>query len=72
MRTRFGRISRGTIALGLVLAAVIATGMIWPGRTGAIIETVGWVALAACIIFEVGILQSASRNRDYDGNDRRP
>ena len=46
--------------------------MIWPGRTGAIIETVGWVALAACIIFEVGILQSASRNRDYDGNDRRP
>jgi hypothetical protein len=70
MRTRIGRVSLLSIVLGLVIAGVIVTGLIVPGRTGTLIETGGWIALAVCIIFEVG-LRSTPIGK-YDGNDRRP
>jgi hypothetical protein len=62
---------RTLVVLGLI-AAVIVTGMIWPGRTGTLIQAGGWIALAGCLILEFRFLWSAEANRDYEGNDRRP
>jgi hypothetical protein len=70
MRTPIGRFSRVSLFLLLIVVAVIATGTIVPGRTGTIIQAVGWVALAVGIILEVGIRSTPPG--EYDGNDRRP
>ena len=39
----------------VAVVATVVTGMIVPGRTGTIIQVVGWVALAGGVIFEVGL-----------------
>ena len=71
MRTPIGRIGRFTLFLAAAIIIVIVTGLIVPGRTGTIIEVVGWVALAVCIYFEVGGLRTTPIG-NYEGNDRRP
>jgi len=68
--TPFGKISWGSVALLLVIAATIVTGMLLPGRTGTIVQVVGWVALSIVVILEVGIRSTPPG--DYDGDDRPP
>jgi hypothetical protein len=65
-----GRINRISLFLVLIVVATIVTGMLVPGRTGTVIQVVGWVALAVGIIFEVGLRTTPLGN--YDGNDRQP
>jgi len=54
----------------LAIAATIVVGMLLPGRAGAIVQVVGWVAFAVVVILEVGIRSLPPD--DFDGNDRRP
>jgi hypothetical protein len=68
--TPFGKISWGSVALLLVIAATVVTGMLLPGRAGTIVQVVGWVALSVVVILEVGIRSTPPG--DYDGDDRRP
>lgn len=70
MRTPIGRFSRIAVFLILLVVATIVTGLIVPGRTGTIIQVVGWIALAVGIILEVGIRSTPPG--EYDGDDRRP
>jgi hypothetical protein len=70
VRSPFGKISWRGLVLLLVIAATIVTGMLLPGRTGVIVQVVGWVAFAILVILEVGI-RSVPPD-DFDGNDRRP
>ena len=68
MRTPIGRISRVSLFLVFVVVATIVTGMIWPGHTGVVIESVGWAVLALGIIFEVGFRTTPMAN--LRGEDR--
>jgi hypothetical protein len=70
MRTPIGRISRVSLLLMLVVVATIVTGMLVPGRTGTVIQVVGWIALAVGVTFEIGIRTTPIGN--YRGDDRRP
>ena len=70
MRSPFGKISWRGVVLLLAIAATIVTGMLLPGRTGVIVQVVGWVAFAILVILEVGIRSIPPD--DFDGNDRRP
>jgi hypothetical protein len=71
LRTRFGRISRGSLTLILAIAATIVTGMLLPGKAGTIVEVAGWIALAIFLILEIGIRTTPTPN-NFNGNDRRP
>jgi hypothetical protein len=69
MRTPFGKISWVSVVLVLLIVATIVTGMIVPGRTGTIIQVVGWIALVVVVLLEIG-----SRTTPigyFDNNDRR-
>lgn len=70
MRSPFGKISRRALVLLFLIAATIIVGMLLPGRTGVIVQVVGWVAFAILVILEVGIRSLPPD--DFDGNDRRP
>jgi membrane-bound ClpP family serine protease len=70
MPTPFGKISWISVVLVLLVVATIVTGMIVPGRTGTIIQVVGWVAFVIGVILEVGIRTTPIG--DYKGDDRRP
>ena len=70
MKTPFGKISLPSVLLLLAIAAAIVVGLLLPGRTGVIVQVVGWIAFAVVVIFEVGI--RSTRIGNYDGNDRRP
>jgi hypothetical protein len=61
MRTPFGRIGRFTVGLALLAACVIVTGLIVPGRTGTIIEAVGWGVVAIAIFLKIGIQTTTPR-----------
>jgi hypothetical protein len=69
MRTPFGKISWVSVVLVLLVVATIVTGMIVPGRTGTIIQVVGWIAVVILVLLEIG-----SRTTPigyFDNNDRR-
>ncbi len=70
MRSPFGKISKRGLFLLLAIIAAIVMGMLLPGRTGVIVQVVGWVAFAILVLLEVGI-RSVPPD-DFDGNDRRP
>lgn len=59
-----------SLFLVLIVVGTIVTGMLVPGRTGTVIQVVGWIALAIGVIFEVGIRTTPIGN--YKGDDRRP
>jgi hypothetical protein len=61
MQTPFGRISWPSVVLVLVVVAVIATGLIIPGRTGDLIAAAGLFAFGGIVIFEIGFLWSTHR-----------
>lgn len=63
MPTPFGKISWPSVVLIVVVLAVIATGLIVPGRTGDLIATGGLIAFAGIVIMEVGFMWSAHRDR---------
>ena len=63
MKTPFGKISWPSIVLMTVVAAVIVTGLIVPGRTGDLIATGGLLAFAGIVILEIGFMWSAHRDR---------
>jgi hypothetical protein len=63
MPTPFGKNSWPSVVLILVVAAVIVTGLIVPGRTGDLIAAGGLFAFAAIVIMEVGFMWSAHRDR---------
>jgi hypothetical protein len=67
--TPFGKISWPSVILVIVVLAVIATGLIVPGRTDDLIAAGGLIALAGIVIFEVGFLWSTHRGTR---NDRTP
>jgi membrane-bound ClpP family serine protease len=69
MRTPIGRISWASLLLVLVVVALIVTGMIVPGRTGTIIQVVGWIAFVAGVLLEVGVRTTPIGR--FDGNDHR-
>jgi hypothetical protein len=72
MRTPIGRFSRFSVVLIVLVVATIVAGMIVPGRTGTLIQAVGWLALALCIIsVAVGVLRSRLPD-EYEGEYRRP
>jgi len=71
LRTPIGKVACGSLVLLLLIIAAIITGLILPGRTGTIVQVVGWVALAILIILEVGI-RSTSTPTNWNGDDRRP
>jgi len=70
MRTPIGKISWVSLLLVLIVVATIVTGMLVPGRTGTIIQVVGWLAFAGGVIFEIGLRTTPIGN--YHGDDRRP
>ncbi|HEV2858911.1 MAG TPA: hypothetical protein VGW80_10965 [Solirubrobacterales bacterium] len=67
MPTPFGKISWPSVVLIVVVAAVIATGLIVPGRTGDLIATGGLFAFAVIVIVEVGFMWSVHRDRRRGG-----
>jgi hypothetical protein len=69
MRTPFGRISWVSVVLVLLVVATIVTGMIVPGRTGTIIQVVGWIALVVVVLLEIGVRTTPIGY--FDNNDRR-
>jgi hypothetical protein len=71
LRTSIGRIRRGSLALILVIAATIVTGMLLPGHTGTVVEVAGWIALAIFLILEIGIRTTPTPS-NFEGDDRRP
>ena len=70
MHTPFGRIAWSSLILVLTIVATIVVGMLLPGRTGTIVQVVGWVALSVLVILEVGI--RSIRPDEFEGDDRRP
>ncbi len=69
MRTPFGKISWVSVLLILLVVATIATGMVVPGRTGTIIQVVGWIALVVVVLLEIGVRTTPIGY--FDNNDRR-
>lgn len=69
MPTPFGKISWPSVALVVVVLAVIVTGLIVPGRTGDLIAAGGLIAFSGIVIFEIGFLWSTHRG---SRNDRTP
>jgi len=67
--TPFGKISWPSVALVVVVLAVIVTGLIVPGRTGDLIAAGGLIAFSGIVIFEIGFLWSTHRG---SRNDRTP
>jgi hypothetical protein len=70
VRTPIGKFSWVSVLLVAIVVGTIVTGMLVPGRTGTVIQVVGWIALAVGVIFEVGIRTTPIG--DHRGNDRRP
>ena len=54
MRTPFGKVSKLSVLVLLLIVAAIVAGLIVPGRTGTIIEVVGWLAFVALALLEFG------------------
>jgi phage-related holin len=69
MRTPFGKIRWASVLLVLLVVATIVTGMIVPGRTGTIIQVVGWVGVVIVVLLEVGARTTPIGY--FDNNDRR-
>lgn len=69
MRTPFGKISWVSVLLVLLVVATIVTGMIVPGRTGTIIQVVGWIGVVIVGLLEVGVRTTPIGN--LENNDRR-
>lgn len=66
MPTPFGRISWPSVVLLAAVLAVIATGLILPGRTGDLIAAGGLIAFAGIVIFELGGFWSVRRGSRND------
>ncbi|HWN72476.1 MAG TPA: hypothetical protein VNN15_01570 [Solirubrobacterales bacterium] len=69
MRTPIGRIRWISLLLVLAVVGTIVTGMLIPGRTGTIIQIVGWIAFIAGVLLEVGVRTTPIGR--FDGNDHR-
>ncbi|MGN6258419.1 MAG: hypothetical protein ACTHN3_11820 [Solirubrobacterales bacterium] len=69
MRSPFGKISWASVLLVLAIVTTIVTGMIVPGRTGIIIQVVGWIGVVIVVLLEVGVRTTPIGN--FDNNDRR-
>lgn len=69
MPTPFGKVRWLSVLLLLAVVATIVTGMIVPGRTGAIIQAVGWIGVVIVVLLEVGIRTTPIGY--FDSNDRR-
>ena len=66
MPTPFGKVSWPSVVLVVVVLAVIATGLIVPGRTGDLIAAGGLIAFAGIVISELGGLWSVRRGSRTD------
>lgn len=67
--TPSGKISWVSVVLVLLVVATIVTGMIVPGRTGTIIQVVGWIAVVILVLLEIGVRTTPIGY--FDNNDRR-
>jgi hypothetical protein len=72
MRTPIGRFSRFSVVLIVLVGGTIVAGVIVPGHTGSVIELVGWLALALCIISVAAAILRSRLPNEYNGDVRRP
>jgi hypothetical protein len=69
MRTRFGRVSKPSIALLVVLFLAVVAGLVTPGGKGEAIEIGAWVAIVILLLLEVRV-RTTPLFGNYYGDER--